>query len=515
MTGLAEDRNRQVIPRWRRAMDADSIRESITLADSIDAPARYAVGFDTAQLWEALRDNTSFHVAADVLGAAVVAGDDELRQAAAGQVRSLGQVETRALAVALSAPSSQDPLDEILVFAPQHSTQAYVTIAKLKQDIVTNPADGLRWMDLAWWYTLLGQEPHALSAGRIAHALFPSSRYVLRSASRLFLHFDRGDQAYGLLEYSGAVGVDPWITSAALATADVMGNSTAVVSRAKRLIKREAYAPGDMSELLAAMSKVEFSAASTKRARKLLKEALVDPTENVVAQAAWTSRNGMPLGNMLQDTTVSSDEALAWAHYEQLDLEAAFRHAAQWVHDQPFSTRAALLALLLAIHLPNKADAGLFIAQRALTANPREPLLYNNAACLHAYTGDITGAQHRVRQGIAFADTHVLRTTFTATSGLIAYEMGDSDGGDALYRNAIDYALQHDEVSTAKIAFAYWNLARAKAGLSVIDTHADVKLTTQDAARSPLVRLVIASILECSQDKPPQGGLDSPERPVG
>ena len=63
----------------------------------------------------------------------------------------------------------------------------------------------------------------------IAVALQPNNRFVLRSAVRLYTHYDLADKAIWFLKHSTATMYDPWLLSSELSVSMLMKRQSPLV----------------------------------------------------------------------------------------------------------------------------------------------------------------------------------------------------------------------------------------------------------------------------------------------
>src|SRR5439155_22265534 len=90
-------------------------------------------------------------------------------------------------------------------------------IRVLRQRSIAEPRNAFVWVDLALLYTTLGLRDQAARAIRIALALAPEDRFVLRCASRFLVHIGDAERAHHILKRSEATPYDPWLMAAEFA----------------------------------------------------------------------------------------------------------------------------------------------------------------------------------------------------------------------------------------------------------------------------------------------------------
>jgi len=133
-------------------------------------------------------------------------------------------------------------------------------------------------------------------------------------------------------------------------------------------------------------------------------------------------------------------EADTKAAFASAQWEKAERAASAWLADEPFSSRPAITCSFLHAVAFEEHQTAIQILRSALKANPDDPQLLNNLAFSLANIGKTEEASDLVRNAIQAADKEDLKIAAVATSGLIAFRMGNADTGRAKYREAIRMA---------------------------------------------------------------------------
>src|SRR5207249_5632885 len=183
-----------------------------------------------------------------------------------------------------SAPHEAYPLDR------------YPRIAALRGRLKKDPRQALAWANLALEYASLGLRDKAKRAMNAGLSLAPSNRFLLRSAARLRLHLNEPEEARALLLRQPKTRHDPWLLSAEIAIATVLGKPSRLIRDGREMVEGAEFAPAHLAELASALGTVELLSGKTKAARKLFHRSLEAPTDNSVAQAVWASRELGSLG---------------------------------------------------------------------------------------------------------------------------------------------------------------------------------------------------------------------------
>ena len=314
--------------------------------------------------------------------------------------------------------------------------------------------DAILFTELARWYMVVGNEDRARRNIRIALSLGPNNRYVLRSAVRLYAHFDDAERGFDLLHRHALSRHDPWLASAELAMAGLVGKSGRIIKNAARLLSSGHFSPFSLAELQAGVGSVELLAGDRRRSRRRFEAALRDPNDNSLAQVEWGLSE-----DRLFDVDLSSYNV--WRNYEALALEAfnrqrwtdVLRHCEDWLMDLPFANRAAMMASHVAsVVLDDFKSAELFCEASRL-ACPTDPQVANNYAYALALD-DRPEAALRVldQQRLAAVQDSRARVCLTATRGLAYFRLGRIEEGRECYRAAIEGARSVRDVN-------FWQMA--------------------------------------------------------
>lgn len=438
MSTLGEKRDRHTIPRWRPS----SVRVNPVELESASS-RRVPLASGTGELDLRLREweeERTLPFAADLIGLAHVLDRPERARDAAQFVLSQGdrasasvrRIALRILGFEEGAPGDPPTLDE---------ETRRTRIRSMRQRLSEGPRNPLLWMDLAREYVIVGADEQAGRCVRIAHALAPDSRFVLRTAARFYVHRAEPDVAHDLLRRSALLKLDPWVLAAEIAVAEEAGRRSHNVRLGQAIVSSGKFPPRHISELASALATLELQAGARKRARRLFRQSLEEPTENAVAQAMWVASHRDALAVPEQALEVPRTfEARAWRAYHGEVWPAVLDSAWKWLRDEPFSVMPAVLGSHVAAVALEDYRMSEEFARSALRANPRDFTLQNNLAFALASGGNPEEAQ-RV---LSHVDESTLserdRIFFLATNGLVRYRLGDQAGGRYYYSTAIEAA---------------------------------------------------------------------------
>jgi len=448
-------RNRQVIPRWHPYALARwlGVNSSITANPKNVAPNESYQ--EKAQSWS---NDKGVGYAADLVGNALVLNcvDDMSAQAAA---RFILENRSRATAPLIElantflrlASNGQLPLPNIIV--PGKTDSFYRAIANLKARTRNYPRNPILWMDLAFYYSAIGQTHAAENAVIVALSLNSDNRYLLRSGARFFMHIGSPKTALTFLKRSSLAKSDPWILAAEIAISDTLESPIRSIKAARNLVASGSIPNFHLSELASALGTIELKNGAKKKGKQLIRLALEQPTENAVAQATF-------LNNMLGETIQPIDsEHLSQAFEAQTrhkfftqDFQGALEAAQKWFAYQPFSSRPAVMGSYIAGVALGQFEEAIKIVKLGQLASPDEWLLKNNLAFSLASIGNIPEAREVLSSIVDSIISESEKYVVLATRGTIEFRSQNIDEGRRLYASAIDYFRRQKDLRSETLA---------------------------------------------------------------
>ncbi len=296
-----------------------------------------------------------------------------------------------------------------------------------------------------------GHENKAEKAILTALHLAPNNRFVLRSATRFFIHKEKFDKALFYLRKAETLKSDPWLISAHIATSSIMGRFSPLIKDGVRLVNSDNFSDYDITELTSSLGTLEFKDGSFKKAKKIFEKSMRMPNDNSLAQLEWVSKDEQrfQINPFNYDKVINPFEARALELYERGNWKDAFYNSIKWFLDMPYSKRPVLLGSYIADSLLQDKHAAIVLCEVGLQANPYDPTLLNNMVYSLATSDSTENLDHYVRQ-MMDVDIHSLpnetKITYQATLGLVAIKRGETEFGVNLYKQAIKNAknIQND-----------------------------------------------------------------------
>lgn len=464
MAEHVDDRRRQVVPRWWPLRVAASLGQLDATNAQRDAASPSPAPGELEHLqrdWA--RERNPIHAAGLVDAALVLHAPETAVEAAEWLVKN-GGVSGASLRLAqhVLAPPVAAPTEDAHLL---RRADRYSRVAKLRRRLRQMPKNPLLWVELAREYSSLGEMRATTKALHIAIGLAPDSRFVLRCASRFFLHAHDPELAHGILLRSSATSADPWLLAAEIVAAQAMESRSRLIRQARSHLSSGRFAPHHVSELASALGTMEFHAGS-RRVHRLFAQALEDPTENSVAQASWIGRH-LPSFSIAEPSLAAprAFEARAWEAVLSGDYLVAVDNATDWLADEPFATRPALFGSWIASTALGDHAAAIEFVEVARVANPDDPrliadLLYNKASIddVDAAETLLSSLENSIEDSQIDWPKGGWDVVLAADRGLIAFRKGNYASGRDWYSKALHVATEEELPEFG--ASALMNLAR-------------------------------------------------------
>ncbi len=320
----------------------------------------------------------------------------------------------------------------------------------------TNP---ILFVELSRYYSILGQEQKAIMAMKIALHLAPDNRFILRSATRLFLHYRTNNNNYAefihnILRNNSITHYDPWLTSAEISIATVRDRNSKFIKRGIELIHSNNVSPFSFTELASGIGTIELSTGSTKKSRDLFNKALISPNDNSLAQIEWATTTERQLNVDTKGIRVDMDfEACALDNYRNEQFDNALVSALRWFADMPFSKRPILFASNLASTVMKNQPVAIAFLKEGLKSHPFDPALINNLAyalSLENKPMEALAELSKIKGSMVLDDS--TRICLTATKGIANFRNGNIEEGRYFYLLAIEETIRHNFPALNRIA---------------------------------------------------------------
>jgi Flp pilus assembly protein TadD len=457
---------RRLIPRWR---PVSKTLETSEVESGLGAPKKrlefdHDLFNDAVDAW---RSNPTVGHLGDVISFAT---DEELRPTVAAIVEDAVQ---RGHAVSDTQKSIFTEIREQIIDPDDTHVGGRLAVqsrvAKLRQELLVAPDNVLALLDMAQLQLAAGKQSAAQRYLLTALNLAPNGRIVLRTAARYYVHQGEHDRAHALIARHPATKEDPWLMASEIALSQVAERSSVQLSSARRILRTSKRSSRQLAELAGAVANHEMLDGSLKGARALLRFALEQPTDNVVAQAMI---DGRLIGLNLDEPAIlhavsQSSEAQLLQSWMKGDEVASESHGLRWHYEEPFSSRP--LQFLTSLYsLQGDYAKALEWVERGLIADPSDPGLVSNLCFTQAAVGNVEAAEATIRKA-RLIDQVGLEPFLKATEGLVALRRGQLDLAQTLYRDAEGIFLKAGRETQAALCIAHYAKFASEIGVPGAD----------------------------------------------
>lgn len=458
------DTPRQVIPRWHTYPMARWLGVTMAAEATPANPTPDETYREKIRSWE--KSRKLLH-AADLVGSALVLNcfdDEQTNEAAQFILKNRNKISGPLLEVTQSylrlAKKEPFPLPEIII--PEESRRFFNVIAGLKRRTKEYPRNPILWMDLAFYYSAIGQTSQADHAVTIALSLNSENRYLLRSGARFYMHVGTPDKALHFLRRSAVGNHDPWLVAAEIAISDTINLPSKKMKKAREMVEARSLNDFHISELASALGTIEIRDGSRKKGKKLFALALQDPTENSLAQATHFAIELGELGSNISQTQLThSFEAETRLKFCAEDFKGSLEAAKKWFAYQPFSSRPAVSGSYIAGMALGQFDESIKIAKMGQLSSPNDLMLRNNLAFSLASSNRIDEAIETLAKTEETESSDLEKDTLLATKALIEFRRGNIDAGRKLYERTVDSFRKHRDHRSETIAKFFWSREEA------------------------------------------------------
>ena len=281
MLNQLKDVQRRVIPRWRTLSETPNAETTLNSGRRIEV-VKSSFVLEVEKRWS---DDPTLENAFELVAASSLFGHTDTSRIAAA---------TLAIS-SLVVPSVSELSRKHLAFptlvsaeAPELSAneEIYRRLSEIKKALQENPRNTIMLVEAARLYANLGQNKAAERCFERALAAGENNRFIMRSAARFFVHGQDPDRARRV--FKDISTGDPWLLSAAISCADLVGQRDRRIRIATNLL--ESFSPDQVTELAASLATIEMQDGSTKKAKRLFAQSMISPNDNSVAQIRWAGK---------------------------------------------------------------------------------------------------------------------------------------------------------------------------------------------------------------------------------
>lgn len=453
MSNIYELKNRLLIPNWR------DFKRTIKLGELGELNIPKSTGVDDSLIKLDWKNNQTIGVAADLISNLFVTNDlfaPELLEAINFVEKNSTDASTPLLELIYrikhdSNPKQFEPSNRILEknidtvneFNSIINNDILKKIIHKTKNLTKNQLQNpINWIELARLYTINNQSYKAEKCIQTALNLAPNNRFVLRSAVRFYIHINEEEKALYYLRNSGATKIDPWLTSAHIATSKLIGRYSPFIKTGQEIVNSNKFSEFDLTELTSSLGTLEFESGSFKKSKPLLDLSVKNPNDNSLAQFEWLSKKDSRLLFESESflNVKNPFEAFAYENYQKGHLQESFYHCLNWFLDTPYSKRPLVFGSYIA-SLLNDYDASIILCSAGLKLNNLEVIFINNmiyALCLKGNLEQVPKYIELLSKTQFLNYTDIEKMTIQATLGLYYLRIKDVETGKEMYKKAIE-----------------------------------------------------------------------------
>lgn len=485
MANLFDNTNRKVIPNWRSFSKTSSLGELDSFHSKFKTIRKDLSIVDYLDAWK-INKNTVY--ASDLLSAAVVNNLVSHQEVINAAKFILNNKEDSSFSQITLAESILHKKEEIN-FSDGFSKINSETLLELsnpevirqrilffRNAIREHPFNAIYYVEISRYFSILDLKEKAIAAMKVALHLSPNNRFVLRSAVRLFTHFEEIDLAHNLLRRNPITNIDPWLTSAEISLAMIRNRSSTFIKKGIELLNSNNITPFSFTELASSIGTFELLNGSSKKSRAMFTKALLSPNDNSLAQVEWASKKDHQLDINPSSFDVQLNfEALTLESLHHYKFEEALNNAAKWFIDMPYSTRPIAFASNLACTVMHDYKKAIIFLKAGLKNHPTDALLLNNYAYALSLDDRPMEALDQLNKVRKDQKTDIsIELCLKATKGLTNFRLGNLDIGREFYKEVMEQTKAHSLNNLSLLALLNYAREEIRCKSKYVDSIIDV-----------------------------------------
>ena len=494
MANLFEHKDRRVVPNWR------SFGKTIVLGELNSFQEERLIQPNKVSIDEYIIDwqlNKTVVHASDLLSAGLVNNLQEnskvidaanfilnnRNKATKSQISLANKILNKPEIIDLSTSFKTVTFDELNNLI--NPAQIHQKIKETRELLKFYPNNGILYVELSRYFSILGNKVKAIKAMKTALHLTKNNRFVLRSAARLFAHYDELDIAHDILRKSPLTNFDPWLTSAEISIATIRDRTSKFMKKGVDLINSKNISPFNFTELASSIGTVELLSGSRKKSKEYFNKALISPNDNSLAQVEWATIKDNTLGLNPSIYNVGLNfEAQALDNYQNSDYQLALDNATKWFMDMPFSKRPIMFGSNLASTILKDQEKSISFLNAGLHSHPNDPQLINNLAYALALDNKAKEAfdqLNKIKTDVALDEP--TKICLMATKGLAMFRSGFPAYGRQMYLEAIEKTKKIKNQALNWIAILNYAREEIRCSSEYIDSIMEIvaKIPTENA----------------------------------
>ncbi len=318
-------------------------------------------------------------------------------------------------------------------------------IKKLKALTERNPRDSWSWMDLGFYYSIIGEADKAKYHALVARNLDAHNSFISRAFTRHAVHSGDPELAEWNLRKNPLLKKNPMLLSAYIALCSSYDIGRNNVNDGRKLLTTWNGDASRVSELLACIGTIDIKNGALKKGKKLINQALISPSENVISHVSWLNHKHKINVQNANNESVSLERNINNL-YSKGKFKECRAELVKMYNFQPYSSASISDAGYLSIVALKDMS---FVKQISENRVPKSHMGFselNNlivAKMLSNELDDIHRDIELLRRKVDATDIQTV-ATFNATCGMLFFSIGNIETGQKFYEESINLLSKHN-----------------------------------------------------------------------
>lgn len=510
MANLFEHEDRRVVPNWR------SFGKTTVLGELNSFQTERKISLTKLSIQEYIIDwkfNRTIIYAADLLSAAIINNEKENLNVKEAANYVLSNKEKSSKSQISLANHILDKNNDSDLRIENITTESLTTllnteliwskIKKTKGLLNVYPNNSILYVELSRYYSIVGQENQSIMAMKTALHINNNNRFVLRCATRLFIHYQNNNNNYldyihTILKRSSITIFDPWLISAEISVATIRKKPSLFIKKGIDFINSKNILPFNFTELASGIGTVEMFNGNFKKSRDFFRKALINPNDNSLAQIEWASRQDKHLDINPSSFEVKMNfEVLALDSFHNNNFNQSLENATKWLIDMPFSKRPILFGSNLASTILKDQLKSISLVKVGLISHPNDPQLINNLAYALALDGKPKEAFIELGKIKNHSNLDsITEICLSATKGLSFFRSNLLEEGRQFYFDAIEKTKQIQNKELNYIAILNYAREEILVKSEFVDSIMDAVNRIPNDSKEVLIRILKKEVVE-------------------
>ncbi|HCV05075.1 MAG TPA: hypothetical protein DG048_20780 [Pseudoalteromonas sp.] len=334
-----------------------------------------------------------------------------------------------------------------------------IIIRKLKNIVNIFPTDAMTWVDIAFYYTILGELSKAEKCFLTAWGINKDNSFIARSYSRFLVHLNNPEKAIHVLRKCSQINTNPLVSSAAIAIANSFNIKGREINIGKKLVDSFIGESSFNSDLSACIGTLELMNGNTKKAKILFKKALAKPSENTISQYNWLFHKHNFSIDGLKNGTFKSIESEVNDSYVTQQYEKCRNGLIELHNFQPFSEAPISDAGYISLVALNDPKYVIGMSHNRVPRVHMPFIELNNLIVAKLLSNDFSDIELEMRLLARKLQTSDQKGKgiYLATSGLIFFKTENFEKGVKCYEDAINYFKSINSTRSAVLAEHFYS----------------------------------------------------------